>query len=116
MIDAARLDGAGTVGILRHVVVPVSRPILTTLAVITVVTHWNNFLWPLVITSRPDLAGDRRSRDRRAADPVQRELADRMAATTVAIVPPDRAVPGVPAQRRPLDHDHRVPVRRRLGA
>ncbi|WP_337831610.1 carbohydrate ABC transporter permease [Pseudonocardia sp. TMWB2A] len=51
LIDAARLDGAGTVGILRHVVVPVSRPILTTLAVITVVTHWNNFLWPLVITS-----------------------------------------------------------------
>ncbi|MEJ8281605.1 carbohydrate ABC transporter permease [Pseudonocardia spirodelae] len=51
LLDAARLDGAGTVRILRHVVVPASRPILVTLAVITVVTHWNNFLWPLVITS-----------------------------------------------------------------
>ena len=34
-------------------VVPVSRPILATLTVITVVSHWNNFLWPLVITSGP---------------------------------------------------------------
>ena len=51
LLDAAMLDGAGTPRILWHVVVPVSRPILATLAIITVVTHWNNFLWPLVITS-----------------------------------------------------------------
>jgi multiple sugar transport system permease protein len=51
LISAARLDGAGTVRILRHVVVPMSRPILATLAIITIVTHWNNFLWPLIITS-----------------------------------------------------------------
>jgi multiple sugar transport system permease protein len=51
LLDAAKLDGAGTPRILWHVVVPVSRPILATLAIITVVTHWNNFLWPLVITS-----------------------------------------------------------------
>jgi multiple sugar transport system permease protein len=31
----------------------VSRPIIATLTVITVVSHWNNFLWPLVITSGP---------------------------------------------------------------
>jgi multiple sugar transport system permease protein len=51
LLDAAKLDGAGTLRILWHVVVPVSRPILATLAIITVVTHWNNFLWPLVITT-----------------------------------------------------------------
>ena len=51
LLDAARLDGCGTARILRHVVVPVSRPILATLAIITVVSHWNNFLWPLVITT-----------------------------------------------------------------
>jgi multiple sugar transport system permease protein len=51
LLDAAKLDGAGTPRILWHVVVPVSRPILATLAIITVVTHWNNFLWPLVITT-----------------------------------------------------------------
>jgi len=51
LLDAAKLDGAGTLLTLRHVVVPISRPILATLAIITVVTHWNSFLWPLVITT-----------------------------------------------------------------
>jgi multiple sugar transport system permease protein len=51
--DAARLDGCGTLRILRHVVVPLSRPVLATLAVITVVSQWNNFLWPLIITTGP---------------------------------------------------------------
>ena len=51
LLDAAKLDGAGTLRTLLHVVVPISRPILATLAIITVVTHWNNFLWPLVITT-----------------------------------------------------------------
>jgi multiple sugar transport system permease protein len=51
LLDAAKLDGAGTLRTLRHVVVPISRPILATLAIITVVTHWNSFLWPLVITT-----------------------------------------------------------------
>jgi multiple sugar transport system permease protein len=34
--------------------VPVSRPIIATLVVITAVSHWNNFLWPLIITSGGD--------------------------------------------------------------
>ncbi|MUL83698.1 carbohydrate ABC transporter permease [Mycobacterium sp. CBMA247] len=51
LINAARLDGANTLDVITHVVVPASRPILVTLALITVVSQWNNFLWPLVITS-----------------------------------------------------------------
>ncbi|GIE87633.1 carbohydrate ABC transporter permease [Actinoplanes regularis] len=51
LLDAARLDGAGHLRVLRHVVLPLSRPILATLLIITVVTHWNDFLWPLVVTS-----------------------------------------------------------------
>ena len=51
LINAARLDGAHTLDVITHVVVPASRPILVTLALITVVSQWNNFLWPLVITS-----------------------------------------------------------------
>jgi multiple sugar transport system permease protein len=51
LIKAARLDGANTLDVLAHVVVPASRPILVTLALITVVSQWNNFMWPLVITS-----------------------------------------------------------------
>jgi multiple sugar transport system permease protein len=51
LLNAARLDGANTLDVLVHVVVPFSRPILVTLGLITVVSQWNNFLWPLVITS-----------------------------------------------------------------
>ncbi|OMH23106.1 sugar ABC transporter permease [Tersicoccus phoenicis] len=53
ILDAARLDGAGTGRILVSIVVPLSRGILATLAIITVVAHWNNFLWPLIITTGP---------------------------------------------------------------
>jgi multiple sugar transport system permease protein len=53
MINAARLDGANTLDVLVHVVIPASRPILVTLTLITVVSQWNNFMWPLVITSGP---------------------------------------------------------------
>lgn len=51
LIDAAKLDGATTLDILVEIIVPLSRPILATLTVITVVSQWNGFLWPLVITS-----------------------------------------------------------------
>jgi len=51
LINAARLDGAKTLDVIAHVVVPSSRPVLATLTLITVVSQWNNFMWPLVITS-----------------------------------------------------------------
>lgn len=51
LIRAARTDGASTLDVIFHVVLPASRPILVTLALITVVSQWNNFMWPLVITS-----------------------------------------------------------------
>ncbi|UFS94521.1 carbohydrate ABC transporter permease [Nocardia huaxiensis] len=53
IVDSARMDGANTLDILVHVVVPMSRPILATLTVITVVTQWNSFMWPLVAASGP---------------------------------------------------------------
>ena len=51
LINAALLDGANTLDVIAHVVVPSSRPILVTLGLITVVSQWNNFMWPLVVTS-----------------------------------------------------------------
>lgn len=51
LINAARIDGANTLDVIVHVVLPASRPILVTVALITVVSQWNSFMWPLVITS-----------------------------------------------------------------
>ena len=52
LLDAARLDGCGHRGLLRHVVVPLSQPVIVTFLVIYLVAHWNDFLWPLVVTNR----------------------------------------------------------------
>lgn len=47
--DAARIDGAGEWYIFWHVMVPLTRPALGTLALFSFVSHWNSFMWPLVI-------------------------------------------------------------------
>lgn len=52
LLDAARLDGCGHFGVLRHVVLPLSRPMMATFLVLYTVAHWNDFLWPLVATNR----------------------------------------------------------------
>lgn len=54
LLDAARLDGAGTLARLWHVVLPLNTPIIATLTLITVVTHWNNFMWPSIIAPAPE--------------------------------------------------------------
>ncbi|MBP1325329.1 multiple sugar transport system permease protein [Leucobacter exalbidus] len=54
LVDAARIDGAGNWLILIRIILPLSRPIIATLGIITAVTHWNNFMWPLIITSGPE--------------------------------------------------------------
>jgi len=46
--DAARLDGANTLQMLRHVVLPLARPALATVAVFTFQAAWNDFLAPLI--------------------------------------------------------------------
>lgn len=49
IMDAATVDGAGVLRRLWSVVLPMNIPILATLFLITVVTQWNNFLWPKMI-------------------------------------------------------------------
>ena len=49
--DAAAVDGAGHLRTLWRVVLPMSRPMLITVVVITAVEEWNNFVWPLIVTN-----------------------------------------------------------------
>jgi sn-glycerol 3-phosphate transport system permease protein len=49
--DAARVEGCGTLGILWRVYVPVARPTYLAYGLVSVSHHWNNFLWPLVVTN-----------------------------------------------------------------
>ncbi|MFV0251757.1 MAG: carbohydrate ABC transporter permease [Beutenbergiaceae bacterium] len=47
--DAARIDGAGRFRIFWSVVLPLSRPILASVAIFVFIGAWNNFLWPFIV-------------------------------------------------------------------
>ena len=49
--EAARVEGASGLQILWRVYVPLARPVYTAFALVSVSFHWNNFLWPLIITN-----------------------------------------------------------------
>jgi sn-glycerol 3-phosphate transport system permease protein len=49
--EAARIEGCGTLGVLWRVYVPLARPIYLAYGLVQVSFHWNNFLWPLIITN-----------------------------------------------------------------
>jgi len=49
--EAARLEGCGSIGVLWRVYVPLARPTYLAYALVSVSHHWNNFLWPLIITN-----------------------------------------------------------------
>jgi multiple sugar transport system permease protein len=54
LIQAARIDGAGELRIFFSVILPLCGPALATLGILTFLTSWNNFLWPLVIAQTED--------------------------------------------------------------
>ncbi len=49
--EAARVEGCGFLGVLWRVYVPLARPTYLAYALVSVSYHWNNFLWPLVVTN-----------------------------------------------------------------
>ena len=51
LVDAARVEGASALQILWRVYVPLARPVYTAFALVSISFHWNNFLWPLIITN-----------------------------------------------------------------
>ncbi|WP_149202999.1 carbohydrate ABC transporter permease [Actinotalea subterranea] len=54
LIDAARVDGASEARIFVQIVMPLAKPALATLAILTFLGSWNNFLWPLVVATTED--------------------------------------------------------------
>ena len=51
LIDAARLDGMSEISILSRVVVPNAWPAVTAFAIFSVVAHWNDLFWPLIVVT-----------------------------------------------------------------
>jgi len=59
--EAARVEGANALQVLWKVYVPLARPVYLAYALVSVSYHWNNFLWPIIVTnsvnSRPLTVG-----------------------------------------------------------
>lgn len=53
--EAARVDGAGTLRIWWMIIVPLSKAVLATMAILSFIHHWNEFLRPLIYLGRPEL-------------------------------------------------------------
>ena len=49
--EAARIEGAGPLQVLLRVYVPLAKPIYIAYGLVSVSYHWNNFLWPLIVTN-----------------------------------------------------------------
>lgn len=51
LFEAGQIDGAGDWQLLRLVVVPLTRPVIITLALLTFLSQWSNFLWQLIVNT-----------------------------------------------------------------
>jgi multiple sugar transport system permease protein len=54
LAEAARLDGAGEWMIFRRIYLPVARPLVAVTAIFSFTAVWDDFLWPLVVTTSPE--------------------------------------------------------------
>jgi alpha-1,4-digalacturonate transport system permease protein len=54
LLEAARIDGAGEWKIYWRIILPIAKPVLSVLAIFSVMWRWDDFLWPLIVIIDPD--------------------------------------------------------------
>ena len=86
MIESARLDGAGEFTIFRSIILPLSTPIIATIAIFSFMWRWNDYLWPLIV-----ITNSRKQTIQQAlanfVGQLQINWSDLLAMTTVSIIP-----------------------------
>jgi multiple sugar transport system permease protein len=53
LLDAAAIDGAGKMRVLRSIILPLSRPVLGVVSIFAIIGIWKDFLWPLLVLQDP---------------------------------------------------------------
>jgi len=87
--EAAKIDGAGLITIFGRIILPMSKPPMLTLGIITFITAWNEYLWPLIVGKEESVRvltvalGIFRSQTPQGAP----DWSGLMAGTTLAIIP-----------------------------
>jgi len=56
LIHAARLDGLSEFSIVWRIMLPAAMPALVAFGILSVVFHWNDYFWPLLVVTSPDMA------------------------------------------------------------
>jgi len=86
LIDAAKLDGCSSWGIYQHVMLPLSRSMMSAVGTIAFLWSWKSFLWPLIVTNTKEKMVIAVALSRLVDDMVM-DWGLLMAATTIAMVP-----------------------------
>lgn len=55
LIEAAKIDGAGSLRVFLSIVLPLCKPLLAVLTLLTIMYQWNDFLWPLIVLRDSEL-------------------------------------------------------------
>jgi alpha-1,4-digalacturonate transport system permease protein len=86
MIESARIDGAKEFFIFKNIIVPLSKPIIATIAIFSFMWRWNDFLWPLIV-----ITDNRKQTIQQAlanfVGQLQINWSDLLAMTTISIIP-----------------------------
>lgn len=88
--EAAFVDGAGRLWVLLRVIVPLSKPALASLAILTAMGQWNAFLWPLLVTTQQQMRPVQVGLSVFQRETLQGQVPDwplLMAATTLVVAP-----------------------------
>ena len=107
LIEAARMDGISEFGIVWRVMLPTAIPALTAFGIFSVVAHWNDYFWPLIVLNSEHLRtpplGVAAFRNEEAGT----NYGPLMAAAIVIIAPLARRVPACPTPVHRRHHDDR---------
>ncbi len=87
LFDAARIDGCSEFVIFKNIVLPLVKPALTTLSVISFQGTWNDFLWPLLVAQKPSVWTLQVALSQLNTQFSGSEWAQLMAGTTISIIP-----------------------------
>ena len=86
MIESARLDGAKEITIFARIIIPLSKPIIATIAIFSFMWRWNDYLWPLIV-----ITDNRKQTVQQAlanfVGQLQINWSNLLAMTTISIIP-----------------------------
>lgn len=55
LYKSAKIDGCSDLKFLRYIMIPMAKPVLSIIIVFKVISSWNSFLWPLIVTNSKEM-------------------------------------------------------------